>query len=288
MIAPRSRRIALPTGLAYHVLEWGASADHDLTVLLVHGFLDVAWGWDEVAAHLAARYHVIAPDLRGHGDSDRVGPGGYYHFFDYVADLDGVVARLGRARVAVVGHSMGGSVASYWCGARPERVARLALLEGLGPPEVTIPVPDRAAAWFAAWGEARARAPRVMASLDEAATRLRKNDPLLTAESARRMVERGTTPVAGGVEWKHDPLHLTAGPYLYRRDVAAQFWSRITAPVLVVDGAESRLRVPDAEIRERMSFFRDARREVLPGAGHALQRHRPTELAALLADFIGA
>ncbi len=285
MTLPRSRRLALPTGLTAHVLEWGA--EHDTTVLLVHGFLDLAWTWDDLAERLADRYHVLAPDLRGHGDSDWVGGGGYYHFFDYVADLDWIVARLARPRLAVVGHSMGGSVSSYWCGARPARVAKVALLEGLGPPEVSVPVPDRTGRWIDAWAEARVKAPRVMASLDDAAARLRKNDHLLTEESARRLVARGTYPVAGGFSWKHDPLHLTAGPYLYRRDIAEQFWTRITSPVLVVDGADSRLRVPDTETHARMGFFKDARRVLVAGAGHALQRHRPDDLATLLAQFIG-
>lgn len=284
---PRSRRIALPTGLSYHVLEWGADAPGDTTVLLVHGFLDLAWTWDEVAARLARRFHVIAPDLRGHGDSDWIGRGGYYHFFDYVADLDGVVGRLARPRLAVVGHSMGGSITSYWTGTRPERVARLALVEGLGPPEISVPVPDRTARWIGDWAEARASSPRVMATRDDAAARLRKNDPLLSADDALRLVDRGTHAVAGGISWKHDPLHLTAGPYLYRRDVAEQFWARIACPVLVVDGAASRLRVPDPETAARMSFLRDARREVVAGAGHAVQRHKPAELAALLDRFVG-
>jgi pimeloyl-ACP methyl ester carboxylesterase len=283
---PRSRRLALPTGLTAHVLEWGADPSHATTVLLVHGFLDLAWTWDEVAARLGDRYHVIAPDLRGHGDSDWVGGGGYYHFFDYVADIDHVVTRLARGRLAVVGHSMGGSVSSYWCGARPDKVAKLVLCEGLGPPEISVPVPDRTWRWIDAWAEARIKSPRVMASIDEAAARLRKNDHLLTEDSARRLVERGTFAVPGGLSWKHDPLHLTAGPYLYRRDIAAQFWTRIAAPVLVVDGADSRLRVPDTETHARMGFFKDARRVVVPGAGHAVQRHRPAELATLLADFI--
>ncbi len=286
MTSPRSRRLALPTGLGYHVLEWGADASHDTTVLLVHGFLDLAWTWDDVAARLARRYHVIAPDLRGHGDSDWIGAGGYYHFFDYIADLDHVVARLARARLAVVGHSMGGSVASYWTGTRPARVARLALVEGLGPPEITVPVPDRAAKWIDAWAEARAKSPRVMASHEEAAARLRKNDPLLSLESAMDLVRRGTIAVPGGVSWKHDPLHLTAGPYLYRREIAEQFWSRITCPVLCIDGADSRLRVPDPETKARMAFLQNARREVIAGAGHAVQRHQPDALAALLEPFI--
>jgi pimeloyl-ACP methyl ester carboxylesterase len=284
MTAPRSRRIALPTGLAYRVLEWGA--DHDDTIVLVHGFLDLGWGWEEVAARLADRYRVIAPDLRGHGDSDWVGAGGYYHFFDYVADLDAVIARLARGRLSVVGHSMGGNVVSYWCGMRPARLHRVVLVEGLGPPEAHVALPERTATWVHAWAQARLRPPRIMSGVGEAVGRLRANDARLTDTRAHRLVEVGTVAVPGGLTWKHDPLHLTAGPYLYRKDVAAQFWGKIRAPVLVVDGAESRLRIPDAEAAARMVCFGDAHRVVIAGAGHAVQRHDPDRLAHLIAAHV--
>src|SRR5262249_10524326 len=80
------KRLRRGTGLHYNVVEWDAPGDH--TVLLVHGFLDFAYGFAPlVEAGLEGRFHLVAPDLRGHGDSDRVGAGGYYHFADYIADL---------------------------------------------------------------------------------------------------------------------------------------------------------------------------------------------------------
>src|SRR5450432_717513 len=102
----KSRRLALTSGLTYHLLEWEHRSSSAPTFVLVHGFTDLAFGWIEVAERLAAHGHVIAPDLRGHGDSDWIGPGGYYHFMDYVADLDDVIGQLARARVVLVGHSM--------------------------------------------------------------------------------------------------------------------------------------------------------------------------------------
>ena len=281
-VPPRSRRVALATGLTYHLLEWGDPGAP--TVVLVHGFLDLAWGWRLVAERLAERFHVVAPDLRGHGDSDWVGRGGYYHFFDYVADLDEVVSRVGPP-VRLVGHSMGGSVVTYLAGARPERVARLALLEGQGPPEQTDALPQRAARWIDAWRTAR-DAPKVMSSLDAAAARLRRHDPLLTPALADELAAHGTRAVAGGRVWKHDPLHTTIGPYPYRVDVAASFCARVTCPVLVVDAAESRLHLPDVELARRRAFFADVRHEVLPGAGHMMQRHQPDALARLLLGFL--
>jgi len=228
---------------------------------------------------------VIAPDLRGHGDSDWIGPGGYYHFLDYVADIDDVVAKLARKRLVVVGHSMGGGVASYWAGTRPERVAALALLEGLGPPDQSeSQLPARTRQWIDAWRAARGKQ-KAMTSLDDAVTRLRRHDPLLSEELAKKLAAAGTKSIDGGLRWKHDPLHLTMGPYPYRTAYVTQYWRAITCPVLVVDGAETRLNLPEPERAERRAHFANHRHVVLPAAGHMMQRHQPDALAKLLLEL---
>jgi pimeloyl-ACP methyl ester carboxylesterase len=266
------------------VLEWDAGGD--TTFVLVHGFLDLAYGWCEVAARLGG--HVLAPDLRGHGDSDWIGPGGYYHYLDYVADLDDVIARLARKRVIAVGHSMGGGVVSYWAGTRPTRPAAVALLEGLGPPDQSeVELGGRTAQWIDAWKRARSKL-RVMPSIAEAAARLRSHDPLLDEALALRLAAAGTREVDGGVTWKHDPLHATMGPYPFRRDHAVRYWRRIACPVLVVDGARSMLNLPDAERAARRAELPGSRHVVLDGAGHMMQRHRPAELAQLLRELTAA
>ena len=291
MSQPQSRRLPLATGLTYHLLEWGAeNAALDHTVVLVHGFLDLAWSWEEVvAAGLDGSFHVIAPDMRGHGDSDWVGAGGYYHFFDYLADLHEVIRLTARARVSLVGHSMGGSIASYYSGTYPERVHRLALLEGMGPPEGEDTNPQRVASWIAEWQKARARPPRSYASLDEAAERLRANDPLLDAQRARRLAEHGTTRTDGDrLRFKHDPLHVTMGPIAFRLEMAKRFWQRIACPVLVVDGSESVFRLSAEDTRRRRAALGQLEEAVLEGAGHMMQRHQPVTLARLLGRFLSA
>ncbi|MCX5744930.1 MAG: alpha/beta hydrolase [Proteobacteria bacterium] len=283
----RDRRIALDSGLTYNVVDWDGPADH--LFVLVHGFADLGRGWEAVAERLATRGRVIAPDLRGHGDSDRIGAGGYYHFLDYVADLDEVVARLaGDQRIILVGHSMGGSVSGYYGGVRPERLAGLALLEGLGPPDLAQVDPvARTASWIDAWRAARRKpAFRAMASLEVAIARLRKNDDLLDEPTARRMAVVGTVATVGGLTWKHDPLHLTQGPYGFRVDVAARFWQRITCPTLIVDGELSRLNLPTAERAARRAHFQAHRYVIVPGAGHALHRHQPAAVADLLLSLL--
>ncbi len=289
MSSPKSRRIALATGIDCHLLEWGAEhAERDHTLVLIHGFLDLAWGFERVvAAGLEREFHVVAPDMRGHGDSDRVGAGGYYHFMDYVADLDSLIEQVGRARVSLVGHSMGGSVAAYYAGTFPERVHKLALLEGLGPPEDETPLPERTAHWVRAWRRAREREPRDYANVDQAADRLQATDALLDRELALFLAERGTIALSDGRRrFKHDPLHVTRGPYPFRVEGARQFWRNVRAPVLLVDGSESSFVAMGAEAERRKAEFPNARRATIQGAGHMMQRHRPKELAELLADFL--
>src|SRR5580698_5634605 len=141
-------------GLRHNVLEWSSSARAEgPTALVVHGFQDAAATWDDVATVLAedAGLRVLAPDMRGFGDGPRVPAGAYYYFPDYIADL----AALVRDHVAhdaplfVVGHSMGATVASYYAGALPERPAKVALIDGVGPidnpPDVA---PLRMRAWL--------------------------------------------------------------------------------------------------------------------------------------------
>jgi pimeloyl-ACP methyl ester carboxylesterase len=228
---------------------------------------------------------VIAPDLRGHGDSDWIGAGGYYHFMDYVADLDEVIARLARTRVILVGHSMGGNISGYYAGTRPERLAGLALLEGLGPPDMSaLEGPTRTAMWIEAWRTARAKA-KPLASLEEAVRRLRKHDDRLDEALARRLAEAGTRAVEGGYVWKHDPLHMSFGPYAYRLETAIRYWQRVTCPVLIVDGEQSKLNLPVAERAERRRQFANHRHVVIPDCGHAIQRHQPARLAELILEL---
>ena len=284
----RSRKLSLATGLTYNVVEWDAHPG-ELTFVLVHGFADMGVGcWAKVAERLAPHGHVIAPDLRGHGDSDWIAGGGYYYFMDYVADLDDVIAQLARRRVVLVGHSMGGTVCGYYAGARPQRLTALALLEGLGPPDRgELDGPERTAAWIDAWRIARTPR-RPMASLDEAVRRLRKHDPRLDAAAAREVAEAGTRPVDGGVVWKHDPLHRTAGPYVFRLEPAIRYWKRVACPTLFVDGADSELNLAADERARRRAHFADHRHVVVADAGHAIPRHQPARVAELILEITAA
>ncbi|ACY17197.1 alpha/beta fold hydrolase [Haliangium ochraceum] len=285
---PSTRHLQLFNGLDYHVLEWAPddpACDH--TVVLVHGYLDLAWGWRPVVdAGLAGRFHIVAPDMRGHGDSGRIGAGGYYHFMDYLADLDDLVGKLGRARVSLVGHSMGGTITGMYAGAFPQLVHRLALLEGMGPPVPSTPAPERVAGWIKSWRTALAAPPRSYADRAQAAARLQSHDPKLDDELAAELAELGTLEGPEGVHFKHDPLHLTRGPYPFRLEFAQELWRNITCPTLLIDAADSHFARIFADIEERYACVPHAERHTIADAGHMMHRHQPKALAERLIAFL--
>jgi pimeloyl-ACP methyl ester carboxylesterase len=258
-----------------------------LTIVLVHGFLDAGATWDMVATSLARAGHdVIAPDQRGFGISDSVGPGGYYHFPDYVADLAELVDALAPRRLSLVGHSMGGTVAALYAGAHPDRLERLALLEGMGPaatePHVAV---DRMQAWLRTLREVP-RFPKPLTSLQEAIERLSLHHPRVprdVIESRAKLLTR--TDDTGRLVWAYDPLHRTTAPTPFNAETFKAFLRRIDCPTLVVSGGTTGWHPPDEA--ERAACLAHAVRFELPHAGHMMHWTDPGALADRLAGFFG-
>src|SRR5262245_2914075 len=141
MIEP-SESFVGANGLSHHVLEWNAGGSQ--TVVCCHGFLDLAWSWHWVAQHLAeAGLRVVAFDWRGHGETEHVGRGGYYHFADYALDLHELWPKLAPDGAHLAGHSMGGTATAYFAGVRPKGLRTLTSIEGIGPPAFEGKAPDR-------------------------------------------------------------------------------------------------------------------------------------------------
>ena len=284
-----------PRELPLRICEWGPSDGASTNgatpadappVLILHGFLEQGAAWEGVARRLGRR--VLAPDHRGHGLSGHVGAGGWYHFWDYVGDVDAIVEHLGGP-VDLVGHSMGGTIACLFAGSRPDRVRKLVLVEGLGPPDAGDDVLVRARQYLA-----DRRSPpghRPMRDLAEAVDRVRKANPSLHEEEARRLVERTTRPGApagtgtgDGLVWTWDPLHRARMPVPFQASVFVRFLREITAPVLLVDGGRSPWILPDAQ--ERMAALAVSRREVVVRAGHLVHHDAPDALARLVRAFL--
>jgi pimeloyl-ACP methyl ester carboxylesterase len=283
--APRERFIEA-NDLKHHVLEWDGAAS-DTTVVLLHGFLDLGWSFERLGARLADKYHVVAPDFRGHGDSQWVGAGGYYYFADYILDLTRLLPQLTRSRMFVVGHSMGGTAATYYTGLFPDQVEKLALLEGIGPPGDDPDIaPERILENIRTVDSMRARKPRVLNSLDTAVETLAHLYPRVARQWLREFARHATRPIEGTpgeLQWKYDPLHRTRSPMPFDERVFAAFIRRITCPVLLVDSIDQD--VPTVSNPERQAQYKTATKHVLADSGHMMQLDQPERLAEMLLEF---
>lgn len=277
--------------LAFH--RWGD--DSRPLLVLLHGFMDHGRSFAPVAELLAKDFFVVAPDFRGHGESGWIGAGGYYHFYDYFHDVRVLVERLGAPRFGLVGHSMGGSVATGLAALLAERVSALVLLEGMGPP---FAAPDEAVERLRRWtlaqdgaavaGDVGARrgARRPMPSVEDAAERLRRANPRLPEARALMFAASFTEAVDGGVAWRFDPLHRTpaAKPFVFEE--VAPMWRSLSMPVLSIHGTETHWLPDRLEARHRaVPHLVSA---LMPGAGHNLHHDRPELVAAAIAAWLEA
>lgn len=282
MESPRSRYVAA-NRLQHHVLEWGSTGP---AVLMVHGFLEHAHTWHLVAPRLAAAgYRVYALDWRGHGDSEWIGAGGYYHFPDYTADLSFIVPQLAE-RVALIAHSMGGGVAVMYAGSVPERVSALVSVEGLGLPDSDPDTtPKRVRDWVSDLARNAERTQRRV-TLEQAAARLERGFMHFSKAAARYMAEHGTRPDGDARVWKFDPLHQTQSPQPYYVAQARAFWRRVECPVLYVDGSETPLGLPAPDLEHRLQILK-AERRTIARAGHHPHLEQPEEFTAAVVEFLG-
>jgi len=276
-------------GLSLHYLEWGEPVGEPL--VLVHGFLDQAHSWSPFVAALQKLIKqplwIIAPDCRGHGDSGWVGAGGYYHFPDYVLDLDRFVQGLGIKTMKLIGHSMGGTISFLYTGSFPQRVVRLVLIEGIGPPSMAFSdAPARMEKWIAEVNQRGRKHFRQYSSIRAGAEQLRQTNPRLDAELALHLARSGMKQSSTGKwVWKFDPLHRTTAPQPFYAAQAIEFLRRIACPVLIVDGAESH-QTRRHDSKQRLEEIRDRKQVVIENAGHMVHQDNPLALAKLVAEFL--
>lgn len=278
-----------PRGLRLRLCSWGPQDGRPL--LILHGYLEQGAAWDAVATRLPDR-RVVAPDHRGHGLSEHVGAGGFYHFWDYVADVDAVVRHLG-APVDLVGHSMGGTIAALYAATRPERVRKLVLIEGLGPPDATDELLERGQAFLD--GKETPRKHGSFPDVRTAAERMRQFNPALTSDEALRLAGRMarpvladdpfvTRPVPGTFTWTWDPAHRGRSPTPFRAEQHRVFLSAIRSPTLLIDGGASPFRLMDRD--ERRAALAHATERSIAGAGHLIHHDAPDALADALREFL--
>lgn len=282
---PRSRRVPGAHGLDLHLLEW---SEEGVPLLLLHGFGNDAHIWDDFAPAVAPHYRTLALDHRGHGDSAWDAQRRYEHA-TLVADVELATAALGVGRLVIVGHSLGGRIATLFAGRHPERMAGLVLVD-IGPeldPRGILRIRM----------EVESSQEPVFGSVEEYGRLLALHYPAAEPKALLRMARHGLRRREDGrYALKMDPALRGAGfagspedAAQREREMAQAQWDalrRIPCPTLVVRGAASD--VFAAETAERMvdEALAKGRLAVVPRAGHSVMTDNPEGFLEAVAAFV--
>jgi pimeloyl-ACP methyl ester carboxylesterase len=278
-------------GLDMHITRWGPPpAVGEAPLCLLHGFMDAGGTFQFLVDALQKDWPVLAVDWRGFGLSQWARDG--YLFHDYIADLDELLDQVAPfATVPLVGHSMGGNIASLYAGVRPERVRCLVNLEGFG---LTRSSPQQSPLRMRKWLEQikKPTTERRYSSFEQLAAVLRFRN-LRFSPATAAFVARvwGTADEDGRVRLAADPRHNWVTPTIYRREDAEATWEQIRAPMLMLLGEESdylKRLGEDGTMAGLQRIFPGVQSAAVPGTGHMLHIERPDLVAPLVEAFLDA
>lgn len=274
MTTPAERRIALPH-LSLAAQVWGDDTRPPL--LALHGWLDNAGSFALLAPLLAARWQVIALELPGHGHSGHLAPGASYHYLDYVQAVLAAVDALRLDRYHLLGHSLGAGIASLVAAARPERIERLLLIEGLGPLGDDGSHTLQRFRDALAPRESRGKPPRRFRDVAAAAT-ARSLVSDLSATLAQPIAARGLVEAADGWRWRSDPRLTRPSPVRMAEAQVHALLRGIAAPTALLLARPATPYLPGAMMQARAACVPDIAVSHLAG-GHHLHLEHPQAVA---------
>jgi pimeloyl-ACP methyl ester carboxylesterase/catechol 2,3-dioxygenase-like lactoylglutathione lyase family enzyme len=277
MAANFTSRFVTVNGLRLRYLDFGGSGP---PAVLHHGTGFHGALWAPIAAQLAERYHVLALDARGHGDSEPSRDG--YAWDGFVSDLIGFSEALGLSSVLGIGHSLGATTTSVAASRRPDLYRALVLLEPivfpseerpLGPNNP--PIADQARKRREHWS-----------NREEALRSYRGRGPFAKwpDEVLRLYVDHGFADEEDGVRLKCAPA---VEGQVFSMDRAFDCWStfeRIQAPTLLMRGGESDVLSPQDAARA-VEHLRRGKLHTLPGTSHTLPMEQPQGVASAILEF---
>ena len=251
---------------------WSCGSDENPPLILLHGGRDHARTWDRIADEFSSDYWVLAPDLRGHGDSEWA-RGSYYATVDHVLDLFNFIELIG-GRSTVVGHSFGGSIALLTASIFPDKFKKIVDIEGAGARledskdgsgETT---PDSLLAWAHSYQKIAKQTPRMYKNFSETVDRMMEANKYLQPEMAEHLARWGTVQEDGGYRWKFDPWARGRTPTELQATEMPALWSKISCPVLHLSGERSGYTRTEFLGKGIDSYFEDSISAVVPQAGH--------------------
>jgi pimeloyl-ACP methyl ester carboxylesterase len=263
-------------GRRFHYTETGERGRPP--VVFLHGITGHCRAWDDEAGLLAGRHHVLALDLRGHGDSAPAADGDYT-VAAMADDVAAFVDALGLASITLVGLSLGGRIGIAYAAKHPARVARLMVVD-IGP--------DVAEAGRRRVGAMMAASPERFESLEDAYRYARAANPRQDDALLRSRIAHAVRPLPdGGVTWKYDRAirdAVRSGRFSDPTPLWA-LWRALTCPTLIVRGADSDVLAAE-DARRMTDALACARLVEVADAGHTVPADQPAAFRALLTAFL--
>jgi pimeloyl-ACP methyl ester carboxylesterase len=257
-------------GLRLHYLDWGNESRPPL--LMVHGIGRVAHTFDHIAPSFTGDYHVIAIDMRGHGDS-AWDPDAHYLVEDHAKDFEALVAQLGLRRVTLWGNSTGGRVVQVYAGLHPDNVRAL-IVEDVGPER-----PKTISDGFARSVERDAKG---WATEDELLAQLKRENQGIPEDQLRVYAHYASKRDASGrLIWKRDPQ-------LAKGFVETELWQyvrKITSPTIYILGGRSTI-VPVETQEQLKKTIPGVQIVTMPGLGHYPSQEKPEEFTRIAKEFL--
>lgn len=254
-------------------------------VLALHGWLDNAASFVPLSAHLRD-IDLVALDMPGHGESAHLPPVADYLLIAFVRAALAATDALGWERFALLGHSLGGVIASMIAAGRPQRIARLLAIEALGAlTEAEERTTQRLRDALAVHAALRGRQLRVFPDTTLAVqARLQGGTGDLGEAAARLLVERGLREVEGGFVWRSDPRLTMPTAVRMTEAQSRNLVASIECPTRVIYADPAQSYFPDALRRERAALLRNGELIVMPGSHHLHMDDAPA-VAAAIGDF---
>lgn len=270
-----------------HIASWGD--ERNPTILLLHGMRDSARSWDWTANAISNRFHVVAPDLRGHGDSDWASAGAYT-ISDFVYDLAVIVDQLALHDVIILGHSLGGAIALRYAAAWPEIVKALCLIECIELPLIRqqrnepSSYPRLLRNWVELEAAAAKRQPRCYADLEQAKARYAASHSSFDANTLDHLVRHSVRALAqGGYRWKYDNSARHRAPEDADGKDLDEILSVINCPTLLCYGSKSWIPLPP---EERLARIKNHQLTLFQEGGHWLHHECRDDFLNKLTAFL--
>jgi pimeloyl-ACP methyl ester carboxylesterase len=264
-------------------LRWGA--DNPQKILAVHGWLDNAASFYFLAPLLAARgYELVAIDLPGHGNSQHRPKGSSYHLVDYLREMHQVLDVLQWPHPVLLGHSLGGIIASMLCAAAPDRVQKLVMLESVGP--ITSDPADLPGNLQSALTRVLKQnsVKRVYRSIDAAVTDRQKGFGKISKAASHVLVSRNLMPAEDGWVWKTDSRLRWPSFIRFTEPQVAAYLSSLTLPVLLIAATQGYISL-DHNKNPRLAYLNNARTEWAEGGHHFHMDGDVDKIAKVIAGF---